>query len=200
MSVAYSRAEAMHPEDPAVARSLLGLANLPTVVAIGPFDDLAHAHHLAAAFTVLQRVRRSQLVLLGTGTQRAAVRRAVPGNGGTRVHMLYDSSRALWSNVMAAADVVVLSAASGAETLLDVMAAGRAVVAPVDPATVRLIVPRSVGLVYPPGDVHALTAAISRLLTTPEFCHQMATRASEAARRHRLERIRYHEKRERERT
>jgi hypothetical protein len=32
--------------DPMAARSLVGLAGLPTIVAIGPFDDQAHAEQL----------------------------------------------------------------------------------------------------------------------------------------------------------
>src|ERR1700757_901418 len=72
------------PRDPSVAREVLGLANLPTIVAIGRFEDFTHAQLLSAAFTVLQRGGRTQLVLLGTGAQRAAVRRAGPGSAGTR--------------------------------------------------------------------------------------------------------------------
>ena len=125
------------PPEPMVARSLLGLASLPTIVAIGPFDDLVQAHQLAAAFTVVQRSCRAQLVLLGAGAQRAATRRAVPRSAGPRVHTFDQPSARLWSDVVAAADVVVLGIASGSMTLLNVLAAGRPVVAPADPATVR---------------------------------------------------------------
>ena len=55
------------PQDSAVARSVLGLADLPTVVALGPFDDLAHAEQLAAAFTAVRRRCNAQFVLLGKG-------------------------------------------------------------------------------------------------------------------------------------
>ena len=138
-------------QDPMGARSTLGLANFPTIVAIGPFDDLVHVHHLAAAFTVVQRFCRSQLVLLGAGARRAV--RAVPRSAETRVHMFDHASEQLWSEVVAAADLVAMSTVSGSTTLLDVLAAGRAVVTPDDPATVRLVVPSSAGLVYRPGDI-----------------------------------------------
>ena len=199
MTVAYSTAETMHPdiaeishrasEDPKVARSLLGLADLPTIVATGPFDDLTHAHQLAAAFTILQRACRAQLVLLGTGAHRTAALRAVPRGAGTRVHLLDASSMPLWSDIISAADLVVLSTTSGPRRLLDVLAAGRAVVAPMDPATVRLVVPTSAGLVYRPGDVSALASAIKRLMTTPRLRQGIASRAREVARRHQLERV-----------
>ena len=172
------------PQDPMAARSLLGLADLPTIVAIGPFDDLVHAHHLAAAFTAVQRSCRAQLVLLGIGARRHAVRRAVPHSAETRVYTFDPSSEQLWSEVVAAADLVVLSTASGSRTLLDVLAAGRAVVVPDAPTTVRLVVPSSAGLVYRPGDVSGMAAAISRLLTKPSLCDGMAARAREVARRY----------------
>ena len=171
-------------QDPMGARSTLGLADLPTIVALGPFDDLVHVHHLAAAFTVVQRFCRSQLVLLGTGPQRAVTRRAVPRSAGSRVHMFDHASEQLWSEVVAAADLVALSTVSGSTTLLDVLAAGRAVVTPDDPTTVRLVVAASTGLVYRPGDITGMTSTISRLLTKPSLRDGMATRAREVARRY----------------
>ena len=68
-------------------------------------------------------------------------------------------------------------------SLLDVLSAGRPVVAPVDPTTVRLVVQASAGLVYRPGDVSGMAAALLRLLTTPTLRHGMACRAIEVARR-----------------
>jgi glycosyltransferase involved in cell wall biosynthesis len=111
--------------------------------------------------------------------------------------MLDASAKPTWSEVIAAADVVVPSPTTDADAVLAVMSAGRAVVAPANPTTVRLLLPGSAGLLYQQGDVKALAAAISRLLTTPLFRYQIATRAMEAARRHYLERVRYHQARER---
>ena len=176
------------PPAPMAARSLLGLASLPTIVAIGPVDQLVQAHQLAAAFTLVQRSCRAQLVLLGAGAQRDATRRAVPFSARPRVHTFDQPSARLWSDVVAAGDVVVLGIASGSGTLLNVLAAGRPVVAPADPATVGLVVPASAGLVYQPGDVAGMTAAISRILTTPSLRDGMATRARKVAQRHRLQR------------
>lgn len=199
--------EAMHPDipvipdrgrqravraeqDPMVARSLVGLPDLPTIVAIGPFADLAHAEQLAAAFTAVRRRCRAQLVLLGTGVQRAAIlRRTLTQGVRTSVHLVRDSSEGRWSDWVAAADLVVPSNASGSTRLLEVLAAGRPVVAPADPATVRLVVPASAGLVYRPGDVPAMAGALLRLLTAPALCHGMGCRAREVARQYHLQRI-----------
>ena len=171
--------------DPVAARSLVGLADLPTIVATGPFDDLSHAEQLADAFTAVRRRCTAQLVLLGTGPQRTAVVRRTFAQGvGTDVHLLRAMPSGRWSDFVAAADVVFPGTASGSANLLEVLAVGRAVVAPVDPATVRLVVPTSAGLVYRPGDVSGMAAALLRLLTSPALRHGMACRASEVARRH----------------
>lgn len=152
------------------------------------------------AFTILQRACRAQLLLPGTGAHRTAALRAVPRGAGTRVHLLDASSEPLWSDIIGAADLVMLNATSGPRRLLDVLAAGRAVVAPMDPATVRLVMPTSAGLVYRPGDVSALASAFKRLMTTSRLREEMAGRAREVARRYQLEHVRCHGARERKRT
>jgi glycosyltransferase involved in cell wall biosynthesis len=154
--------------DNAAARSLLGLPDAPTIVAVGPFDDPEHTGQLAGALAALRRRCEARLVF--------------PGVDVVRKHR--------WSDLIAAADVVVPSTTTGSRALLDVMALGRAMVAPANPATVRLVVPASAGLVYRPGDTTGMAAALLRLLTTPSLCHGMACRAREVARRHHLEHVR----------
>jgi glycosyltransferase involved in cell wall biosynthesis len=172
------------PHDPIVARSVVGLPALPTIVAIGPFDDSAHADQLAAAFTVVRRRCEAQLVLLGDGTHRTTVmRRALALGVRTSVHTEKDFAGDRWSDLLAAADVVVPSVAAGPTTLLDVLAAGRPVVASVNPAAVQLIVPASVGLVYRHGDVSGMARALLRLLTSPALRTGMGSRAREVAQR-----------------
>lgn len=173
------------PRDPAIARSLIGLPSLPTIVALGPFDDRSDAEELADAFTAVRHHRVAQLVLFGTGPQRTTVvRRAFAHGVGSDVHPIRNFSAGRWSDIVAAADVVVPSTASGSTSLLDVLSACRPVVAPIDPTTMRLVVSTSAGLVYRPGDVSGMAAALLRLLTTPTLWHGMACRACEVGRRH----------------
>jgi glycosyltransferase involved in cell wall biosynthesis len=180
--------ESFPAQDPSVARSLIGLPGLPTIVAIGPFDNHSHAEQLADAFTAVRRRCKAQLVLLGTGPQRTAVVRRTFAQGvGTDVHLRRAFPAGRWSDIVAGADVVVPSAASGPASLLEVLAVGRAVVAPVDPATVRLVLPTSAGLVYRPGDVSGMASALLRLLSSPALRYGMASRAGEVARRHDLQ-------------
>jgi glycosyltransferase involved in cell wall biosynthesis len=148
------------------ARSLLGLPDVPTIIAVGPFDDLQHTDQLTGAFAAVQLRCEAQLVFLGDVVRKHR-----------------------WSDLIAAADVVVPSTTTGSSALLDVMAVGRPILAPANPATVQLVVPASAGLVYRPGDTSGMAAALLRLLTTPALRHGMACRAREVARRQRLEYI-----------
>jgi glycosyltransferase involved in cell wall biosynthesis len=106
---------------------------------------------------------------------------------GSDVHAVEDSCGDRWSNLIAAADLVVLGSSAAASTLLDVLAAGRPVVAPADPDTVQLVVSGIAGLVYRPGDVSGMEGALLRLLTTAVLRRGMGGRARQVARRHRLE-------------
>ncbi len=143
---------------------------------------------LATAFISVRQHCQAQLVLLGSGAQRTAVTQRTAAQGiGDSVQIVSDSSDDRWADVVAAADLVVLSGSSGTATLLEVLGAGRAVVAPADPETVQVVVPAIVGLVYPPGDVYGMAAALLRLLTTPALRRGMAGRARHVARRHQLE-------------
>lgn len=173
---------------PVSAWPLVRLTGLPTVVAMGPFDDRAHAQQLAAAFIAVRRQCEVQLVLFGAGEQRATVLTRTSAQGvGSSVHAVSDSCDYRWSDVVAAADLVVLGGSSGTAMLLDVLSAGRPVVAPVNPETVRLVVPAIVGLVYQPGDVSGMAQALLRLVTTPMLRRGMGGRARQVVRRHHLE-------------
>lgn len=176
------------PLDPMDARSLVGLGGLTTIVAIGPFDDQAHAEQLAAAFITVRRHCEVQLVLLGTGQHRTTLMRRTSAQGvRSSVHAISDSYDYQWSDLVAAADVVLLGSSSGTAALLDVLAAGRPVIAPANPAIVQLVVPAIVGLVYRQGDVSGMTEALRRLVSTPVLRRGMGGRARRAARRHHLE-------------
>jgi glycosyltransferase involved in cell wall biosynthesis len=176
--------------DPVAARSVIGLVDLPTIVAMGPFDDEAQAEQLAAAFTTVRSRCRAQLVLVGAGAHRATVmRRSFAQGAGTSVHVIRDLTEDSWPYLIAAADVVVPSPAAASVTLMDVLSVGRPVVGPADPAIVRAVVPASAGLVYRPGDVSGMAEALLRLLTTPSLRHGMSCRARQVARRHHLQRL-----------
>jgi glycosyltransferase involved in cell wall biosynthesis len=105
----------------------------------------------------------------------------------TRLVLNEDCAGPQRSDLLAAADVVIPSPTSTPSALMEMMAAGRAVVASASPATAALVMPHSAGLLYAPGDVSAMTAAVVRLLSQPELRYQMGSRASQVARAHRLQ-------------
>jgi glycosyltransferase involved in cell wall biosynthesis len=176
--------------NPMAARSLLGLTALPTIVAMGPFDNQAHAEQLATAFAMVRSRCRAQLILFGSGGHRATImRRSLALGVGTGVHVMRDFTEDRWPSLLAAADVVVPNVAAESITLLDVLGAGRPVVAPAHPTTVRLVVPTSAGLIYRPGDVPGMARALLRLLTTPALRHGMGCRARAVARKYRLQQM-----------
>jgi hypothetical protein len=108
--------------DPVAARSLVGLAGLPTIVATGPFDNQPYAEQLAAAFAMVRLRCRAQLVLVGTGAHRATVmRRSFAQGGRASVHVIRDLAEDSWPYLIAAADVVVPSPAAASVTLMDVL-------------------------------------------------------------------------------
>ena len=174
----------MSPHDPVLARSAIGLAGLPTIVAIGPFDDRVQAEQLATAFAMVRRRCQAQLILFGTGMERVTLLRASLAQGvRTSVHVVRDLTHDRWPELIAAADVILPNVAAGPITLLDVLAVGRPVVASANPTAVRLVVPSSVGFVYRPGDVSGMARALLRLLINPSLRTEMGLRAKEVARR-----------------
>jgi glycosyltransferase involved in cell wall biosynthesis len=169
-------------------RSTASVPDVGTIVAAGPFDDLEHAQHLAEMFTRVQQTCRTRLVLLGEGTRRSfVVRRAAERRLHTRLELVEDCAGPQRSDVLATADIVIPSPASTLSALEETMAAGRAVVASTSPATAQLVMPYSAGLLYAPGDISAMTAAVVRLLSHPELRRQMGSRARQVARDHRLQ-------------
>jgi glycosyltransferase involved in cell wall biosynthesis len=187
MSRLVARAGSRNCRQPRFTASVPDLA---TIVAAGPFEDLEHAEHLAEMFAGVQKTCRTQLVLLGRGTRRSLVVRRVAERAlQVRLVLIDDCAGPQRSDLLAAADIVIPSPDSAPSTLVEVMAAGRAVVASAGPATAALVMPHSAGLLYAPGDVSAMTAAVVRLLVHPELRHQMGRRASHVARDHRLQQL-----------
>ena len=135
MTAMHSFAETGRPEIPAAesfaireplaARKMLGLADLPTVVALGPFDDLTQSENLAAAFTAVRRFCMAQLVLLGAHDRRTeAIRGGIGLGAEKRVHVVDATRGSRWSDLIVAADLVVVGPTSG-ETCSAGCAGGR---------------------------------------------------------------------------
>jgi glycosyltransferase involved in cell wall biosynthesis len=174
--------------DTASDRSFPGVPDPATIVALGPFDDVEHAQHLATMFIAVQQTCPTELVLLGTGAGRSlVVRRAAERALQTRLVLVEKPVGQRLSQLLTAADLVIPSPDSVPSALVEVMAAGLAVVASASPAAAQLVMPFSAGLLYGPGEGTAMTASVVRLLTQTELRHQMGRRARQVAQRHRLQ-------------
>lgn len=156
-----------------------------TIVALGSFEDPGHAEYLAAAFALaVQQHPDTRLVLVGSGTQRAAIMRWAFAQGlGKRVQGFRNRGADERSELISTAALVMASPVSAVAELLEVLAMGTPVVAPANPTAVRLLVPAVAGLVYRPGDVTAMASAMLRLLTVPALRYGMSCRAVDVAQR-----------------
>jgi len=129
--------------------------------------------------------RYPQLIfqVAGEGEDRPRLERLIAERGlGRRFQLLGSVSDV--PAFLARQDIAVLCSHSEgmSNALLEYMAAGRAIVATAVGACQRLIEPEVHGLVVPPGDPAALTAALQRLLTNPGLAKRLAVAARERVR------------------
>ena len=120
--------------------------------------------------------RPGEAVIAGDGPDRPAVEREVRRLGLESVVRLA-GERDDVGELLAAADMFVLSSRSEGLPLsiLEAMAAGLPIVASSVGGVPELVVDGETGLLVPPGDPHALAAAIERLLDDPALRRQLGT-------------------------
>lgn len=160
------RLEVQGPKQRDDARSGLGLADVPTVVCVGRLTRQKGQDVLLDAWpSIRERVPDAQLVLVGSGPDRAELERRAAGLAG----VLLVGSRTdvpLW---FAASDVVVAPSRWEGMPLvpLEAMACGRSVVATAIPG-IEEAVPDDAGQLVPEGDASALADAVVYRLQSPE--------------------------------
>lgn len=149
-----------------VTRAALGLPEGPLVVAVGTLDAVKGHRHLLEAWPEVRRaIPSAQLVLVGDGPLREELPRRAAGLGlGDSVRFLGFRSPA--RPFAAAADVFVLPSLTEGmpNAVLEAMCLGRAIVASRVGGVPELIQEGESGLLVPPGDARALSAAITALL------------------------------------
>jgi glycosyltransferase involved in cell wall biosynthesis len=161
----------------ALARAALAGANYDLVtteaasvaIAVGRLDadhrlgDLVRAWRIVAA-----RRPEARLWIVGDGPQRERLYRQV-GDLDLRFRVLLPGTFDCLDELWQAADMFVVPAprAVPPRAMLQAMAAGVPVVAADGAGLREAIVPGETGLVFPPGDVKELAAAIERLIERP---------------------------------
>ncbi len=144
------------------------------------------AKGLSELLAVWDRIRlrwpQAHLCLAGEGPMRAELEAQIAERNLTgRVHLLgvFDSVE----DLLAAADLFILPSYEEGMSLalLEAMAAGLPIVATEIPGNRQLVRDGEEALLTPPGDVDALTAAVSRILSEPAFAEQLGRAARQRA-------------------
>jgi glycosyltransferase involved in cell wall biosynthesis len=153
--------------DPALRRAIAGHDERPVALVVARLDrQKGHRHLLAAARDVPDAV----FVLAGDGPERPALEGAASQLGvGDRVRFLGERDDV--AELLAACDLFVLpSLYEGLPiSVLEAMAARRAVVATAIGGTDEAVVDGQTGLLVPPADPASLAAAIRRVLADAEL-------------------------------
>jgi glycosyltransferase involved in cell wall biosynthesis len=149
--------------DRAAARRDLGVPpEVPVVAIIGALSPEKRVGDAISAVAALPDVH---LLVAGDGPERAALERQAEGQAAGRVHfagVLPGPTQAL-----AAADIVALTSRTEGipGALIEAALSGVAAVATNVGGIGQVIKDAETGLLVPPGDIHALTAALRRALT-----------------------------------
>jgi glycosyltransferase involved in cell wall biosynthesis len=138
---------------------------------------------LASAWRLMaERVPDARLVIVGQGPLERLVDELVrefPGRV-TRIPAL--TSREI-ADLLDRSTVLAMSSAGEGlpRVIMEALARGRPVVAPAVGGIGDLIEPGRNGLLVPPGDAHALAAALARILTEPELAQRLSRGAVQSA-------------------
>ncbi len=172
-------------------RQELGLApGRPVILFASKLQGRKHADHLVEAFAQLvtrrDAYRQPYLVIVGDGEERARLQAQVRDAqvreaGLTDVRFAGFRNQTELPRFFALADVFVLPARHEPWGLVvnEAMAAGRPVVLSSDVGAAADLVTDGVeGYVYPVGDVEALSAALGRVLASPETVRRMGEAAA----------------------
>jgi colanic acid biosynthesis glycosyl transferase WcaI len=177
----WSHLEAV-TEDRAATRARLGWPPQAQIVLhtgnMGLKQGLEHVLH--AARLAVAAHPSARFVLMGNGSQRAALQARAVGAANVEFRHLVD--QATYPNVLAAADVLLVNERASVVDmslpgkLTSYFSAGRPVVAAVSAhgATAREVARAGAGLLVPAEDPHALIAALQQLALQPELVEKLA--------------------------
>lgn len=144
-----------------------------------------HAVAVAAWTRVVKHAPDAHLLLVGSGTEEAALRRQAR-DVGRDDRVVFAGMRTDVARLLRASTLVMLPSESEAlpTALLEAAACGRPVVATQVGGTPEVVLDGITGLLVRPGDGEALAAAVCRLLDDPTARARMGTSA-----RHRAEQL-----------
>lgn len=155
------------------------LPSRPTVLFVGALEPYKNVDGLDAAWRRLAtRVPEASLVIVGSGSQRTIVARLVRDFPGRVEHHEWLDPLAVATALDDATLLVLPSWPEGlGRVVIEAFARGRAVVATDAGGIPDLVTHEREGLLIPPADVHALTAALERVLTDRELAVRLGAAA-----------------------
>ena len=160
-------------------RRRLGLGNGPVVIYAG---NVGYSQSLDLVVEAARRLPDVQFLVNGDGAARPALEASAADLPNVHFAGFVESDRL--SELLATGDVHVvplktgLGAVSVPSKTYSVLAAGRPVVASIDPGTAvpRMLAASGGGVAVPPDDVDALVAALAALVEDPEAAAEMGRR------------------------
>jgi glycosyltransferase involved in cell wall biosynthesis len=164
-----------------------GIGDAKLIVLVGNMhsDVKGHPWLIASAPSVIHEFPNARFVLVGDGEQRAAFERLVSSMSLSR-NFLFLGSRVDISDILACCEIAVLpSRAEGlSNAVLEYMAAALPTIVSGVGGNTELIEDRVTGLIVPPEDSAALSAALLKLLREPNLARQMGESGREFVVRH----------------
>jgi sugar transferase (PEP-CTERM/EpsH1 system associated) len=158
-------------------------SHTPLIASVGRLVPVKNYALLLHAVARLANALPCRLLLIGEGPERAALERLAAQLGLER-RVAFPGHRDDVAQLLAEVDIFVLPSLSEglSNTLLEAMAAGLPVVASDVGGNRELIEPERSGLLFPSGDVAALTAHLERLLGSGELRARLGEAAALRAR------------------
>lgn len=161
-----------------------GVGNAPLIVLVGNMhgDVKGHPWLIASAPDVIREFPSTRFVLVGDGEQRPGFERQVAGLG-LEKNFLFLGRRADIPEILACCDIAVLpSRAEGLpNAVLEYMAAGLPTIVSRVGGNAELVEDGVTGLLVPPEDSTALSAALLNVLRDPGLAQRMAQSGHEFA-------------------
>jgi glycosyltransferase involved in cell wall biosynthesis len=161
----------------AVRRELLGESEGPLVLTVGNLRVAkAHEHLVSATRFLAERVPGTKVVIVGRNDTNESVVRERIAALGLEERVILAGQRADIAEILAAADLFVLSSTAEGLPLamLEAMAAGKPVVATAVGGIPGVIEDDVTGRLVPPADIEALADAMMDLLCRPDKARRLA--------------------------